>query len=364
MRITKLDGLRGIFSLMMIFYHYEHEYINETFYNFFLFREDYPFVEFFIVLSGFVIAYNYNVIESTSAFWTYLKKRFARLYPLLFFTAMLMFGLKVLTKMVFPALETDSFSLLNQELMEALLMVNSTPLLGKYFGIVSQSWSISSEMISYIIFGLVVLLFTKARRNYILGLVILGSGIFLWQNEYFFTMSDYGFVRGLISFSLGYFVWLLSHRKMKLPNGVEYLILPSLLTLFYLLNSLAGVEKQMFGMVTIPLFFSLVIFVLLKTDGFLSRFLDLKPIQFLGKISYSVYLNHIIIIVLIQTFAFDIIKIPQTDVNEIVVFFICVGITVLFSTFTYHYVERRLGKRLRKILLNDTMKTAIAPQQR
>ena len=60
MRINKLDGLRGIFSIMIVLLNYPQEFIPDWFtYNFFIF-ESYVFVDFFFVLSGFVISYNYG----------------------------------------------------------------------------------------------------------------------------------------------------------------------------------------------------------------------------------------------------------------------------------------------------------------
>jgi len=49
---------------------------NSFFYNAYL------FVDFFFVLSGFVIAYTYQNIDSWPAFGKFYKKRFFRLYPL------------------------------------------------------------------------------------------------------------------------------------------------------------------------------------------------------------------------------------------------------------------------------------------
>ena len=86
MRIKKLDGLRGICSLMVVIYHYSEDFLPDYLYNFFIIRESHTFVDFFFVLSGFVIAHNYHSLNNFKDLWTYLKKRFIRLYPLLFYT--------------------------------------------------------------------------------------------------------------------------------------------------------------------------------------------------------------------------------------------------------------------------------------
>ncbi|PQA60213.1 hypothetical protein C5O19_11525 [Siphonobacter curvatus] len=43
------------------------------------------FVDFFFVLSGFIIGYNYPYIETQESFQSFLTKRFYRIYPLHFF---------------------------------------------------------------------------------------------------------------------------------------------------------------------------------------------------------------------------------------------------------------------------------------
>ena len=85
MRIHKLDGLRGFCSLMVVFYHYPQSFLPDFIFRNFFIRESWSFVDFFFVLSGFVISYNYSTLSNPNDFWLYIKKRIIRLYPLLFF---------------------------------------------------------------------------------------------------------------------------------------------------------------------------------------------------------------------------------------------------------------------------------------
>ncbi len=48
MRINKLDGLRGIFSLMVVLFHYRSEYIPDFIHNNFIIRQSGYFVDFFL----------------------------------------------------------------------------------------------------------------------------------------------------------------------------------------------------------------------------------------------------------------------------------------------------------------------------
>ncbi len=359
MRITKLDGLRGIFSLMIVFLHYKEPLLPEYIYNSFLIRESYTFVDFFFVLSGFVISYNYHSLGTTEDFWIYLKKRFARLYPLLVFTVLISLTFILFTTYFFPQLRNniEPLSVHILKTLDSLTFLNSTPLLGSSSGTNPASWSISSEMISYIVFGLMAVLLVgrKMKIGFSIVLIVL-SCVFLYYSGKFFSNGEYGFLRGLVGFFSGYLVWNLSRLKFKLNNNLEYLIPVFLALILYRLNAIENTSNEglIFSMITIPLFFSLSILCLLKTDGLLSKMLDLKPIQFLGKISYSVYLNHSILILVFPRLVFKVFKLRETEFNQILVLIISIGIVLLFSSFTYIYVEKKGGKLLRKFLLQKS----------
>jgi peptidoglycan/LPS O-acetylase OafA/YrhL len=76
-RIRTLDGFRGIFALMIILDHANNNsFITK---NFIVRNSDY-FVDYFFVLSGFVISYNYtSKIKSFSSYKYFIKKRLIRL---------------------------------------------------------------------------------------------------------------------------------------------------------------------------------------------------------------------------------------------------------------------------------------------
>lgn len=350
MRITKLDGLRGIFSLMIFFHHYDVEFLPDLIYNNFLIRESFLSVDFFFVLSGFVISYNYNSINTIKSFWIYLKKRFIRLYPLLFFSTILFLGFKIISNTYFPlnVNKIEDVSLLIYQTFNTLLFTNSTPILGVVDGMNGPSWSISAEVISYIIFGLVSLYSIGRKRNLVLILIITLGVIFSILNRDHFTIGEYSFVRGLISFNLGYFVWFFSQRDFKLSNKLEYLIPVLFCVLIYKFHGLEGFTKQIFGLSIFPLFFGLSILIFIKTNGYLSKILNSSPFSFLGNISYSIYLNHFLLKLIIPRGFFVIIKIPQNSFTEILVFVFTIFTVIIFSYFTYKIVEKKGGQFLKR----------------
>ncbi len=357
-RIIKLDGLRGLFSLMLLLFHYRQNMLPDIIYNNFLIRESYLFVDFFFVLSGYVIALNYNKISNFQDIMQYFKRRFFRLYPLLLFTTVIFF-LYYIAGNIIKNYESGIFIFediivvdIKQKFLaflDTILLTNSTPLLGSTMGMNEPSWSVSTEFISYILFGFILLLFNGLLRNISIVIIILVASLYSYYNSSIFPFNgELGFLRGLISFNLGYFVWYFSYKKFRIPNFVEYLIPIILCALFYMLyfNSLDYlISKSVLAIFSIPVFFSLAIYILLYTNGFISKTLESSIFQKLGKISYSLYLNHFLIVMVLPKILFKALDLPHSFIVQIIVFCITLFVTVIYSHITFRYIEMKFNKR-------------------
>ena len=161
-RFLKLDGLRGLFALSVSLYHYPSQFVPDFFFNFFFVRSSWLFVDFFFVLSGFVIALNYNQIQSFDALVVFCKKRFIRIYPLLFYSVII-FLISYIILFYFLPNYVNYFNSNNATIQtfESLLLLNSTPILGTGTGINGPSWSISSEFLCYFYLGFFRWFFSK-----------------------------------------------------------------------------------------------------------------------------------------------------------------------------------------------------------
>lgn len=347
---------------MIVFYHYRQANLPDSIYSNFFIRESYTFVDFFFVLSGFVIAYNYNNIETKAQFSKYLKKRFARLFPLLFFSTTLFlfyviakeFSLSnsLIPSSHFGISEQLGYGHIIERYLDTLLFTNSTPILGNSNGINSPTWSISAEMISYFVFGLVMLWSKPKLKGLILSVIIITGAAFCVAQENYFNTGGTGFLRGLIAFNFGFFVWHLSKKNWSVPNWVEFVLPIVLVLLLYQLHELKGPPKEMFGLFTLPIFFSVFILLFLKSNGPISRILNGPKCRFLGEVSYSVYLNHLLFVTLVPKVLFKLLKIPQNSKTEIIVFVFTVSLVLAYSYLTYIWVERKLGRQLRHWLIS------------
>ena len=98
----------------------------------------------------------------------------------------------------------------------------------------------------------------------------------------------------------------------------------------------------------LPVFFSLFILIYTKTNGLISKILESSFFQFLGKISYSVYLNHALILIIVIKPAYRVFNITPTSFNQMMILFLVVLVTIIYSLFTYNYIEVKMKKYLMK----------------
>ena len=91
--IRSLDTLRTIAALLVVFVHI---CVPNSVTQIGFFKHTALAVDFFFVLSGFVIAMNYWEISGFQSVWRYGQSRFARIYPLHFLTLLVFLGVEVL----------------------------------------------------------------------------------------------------------------------------------------------------------------------------------------------------------------------------------------------------------------------------
>ena len=80
-RYEVLDGLRGVAAIMVIFFHIFETYARR--FGFQVIDHGYLAVDFFFVLSGFVIGYAYDDRWDRMSTWGFFKRRLVRLHPML-----------------------------------------------------------------------------------------------------------------------------------------------------------------------------------------------------------------------------------------------------------------------------------------
>ncbi len=338
MRFRAVDTFRGLAALMVIFFHLQHLPVLSG--NAFIAKSD-IFVDFFFVLSGFVITYSsYDRITNLSSIKPFMTRRFKRLYPLHLFTLLLVLLFEVfrygvdnyvvpLSNPVFAADKTGLAFLANLTLTQSLNLFDRTTWN-------APGWSISVEFYTYLIWAVCLVVF---RKNLVLlcGLCFSLIAYFIVRHHGSIIYNyDYGIVRCLYSFLLGMLTYRLSRRLGAVPGRWVYSVAEVLLLAFTLYAVSYFTHAQSWLM---PFLFAVVILLFSREQGVVSKMLAGDRMEFLGKLSYSYYLNHMIVLNSMDLLLFRIIKLPTSTLGQSIYILLCLLCVHLLSLFTYRHIE-------------------------
>lgn len=303
MRLVALDSLRGLAALIVVLLH-----INAASHvtEWTLIRQGWLAVDFFFVLSGFVITYAYiDKVESWPALFEFMLRRFGRVWPLHAFV-LLLFVASELLKLVLSqrGLPTHEPPFSGRYTVGAiganLFLVHSLGFheLETWNG---PSWSISVEFYTYLVFALGCLF---ARRRIVavaLGMIAIAVlGLWLWSPAYLLTTVGFGLERCLYGFFVGVLTALAFralHRRgwtIPMPTALEGAAVA--LAIGLALACAGDVAMTLLA----PIVFAAVVLVFGFETGRLSRILLKPALTWLGDRSYSIYMVHAFVIELLN----------------------------------------------------------------
>ena len=298
--VPALTGLRGVAALWVLAFHswvltnalpgLGHDLFG------ILAGAGYLGVDLFFVLSGFVIALNYapnRLHRSLVSYLEFLWKRLARIWPVHLATSILL-GVVILASVAVgvpltsvPALSEFFFSM-------TLTHAWAIPVPGVWNAV---SWSISSEWAAYLCFPAIAWFALRLRSRLAIvsvsATLFVALGLAIGAETYPRTMS-YGMHRVAAEFTAGvllFRLWQLSsYGRTSTTWGAA-----AATALFTLIVG-GGLLHTAVGFVTalqvLPVLAAVVVAGLAFGDGALVRCLSGGLMQYLGRISYSLYLAH------------------------------------------------------------------------
>lgn len=290
-RFDVLDAFRGLCALFVTVFHMNFigSITEATF-----FRASTLFVEFFFVLSGFVMAYGY-MNKTNLNFKNFVIKRTFRILPLHLVMFAIFLTIEVLLFYLYQQgidIKGEAFSGKNSvnEILPNLFLLQSWTYYTDKLSFNGPSWSISLEYYMYMIF-FVSLLFT-ARSKYLPALFITFIAFACYQQDQNIINKDA--LLGLQCFFMGNITYLIYEKTkaLKAQKSIFNLIELStlLLVVFFIVADFEG--KELYS----PFIFSLVVWAFAFERGSFSTLFKHKFLVFLGLISYSIYLTHYFII--------------------------------------------------------------------
>jgi len=358
-KFQSLESCRGVCALLVALYHLS---ANGHFYQFAAIRKGgFLGVAFFFVLSGFVMMHAYGRrITGLGSFRSFFLRRFGRLYPLHLAMLLVLLGIEFLKWFLVDGFHISSgtppFMGANSvpSLFANLFLLNGLGFLND-FTWNYPSWSISAELWAYCIF---FLLLVGARRGQLPGAFLIAglAGVALTMN----ALAGHPITAiegaGALSCIYGFFLGMICYEAFQSPirksvSPVVAEIVSTALVVAVFAFTVPLVE------IVAPIIFGFAIFCLAEEQGPVSKMLTTRALNWIGTISYSIYLVHFVLLSVMNGILrvvqskghFEIyhaipgIKDPMISIGSTWAMdglaIIYVGTLLLLSNLTYRYIE-------------------------
>jgi len=298
-----LDGLRGVAAITVVCFH-----IFEAFATSHLdqrINHGYLAVDFFFILSGFVIGYAYDDRWSKMSTKDFIRRRIIRLHPMVVMGAVLgaiMFYFQGCS--VWDVSSVTITALLGATLLNALLIPampgHEVRGLGEMFPLNGPSWSLFFEYIGNILYVLIIRKFSTKILALLVFIAGCGLATFAIAGPYGdicagFSLTEIeftaGFLRVLFSFSAG----LLLSRIFRPAHikGAFWICSITIVTLLAL-PRLGGAEhlwiNGLYDTICCVVIFPILVY--LGASGKSTDKYTTRLCRFLGDISYPLYTVH------------------------------------------------------------------------
>jgi peptidoglycan/LPS O-acetylase OafA/YrhL len=300
-----LDGLRGVASIVVIAFH-----VFETFSGGDRFRQiinhGYLAVDFFFVLSGFVVAYAYDDRWGKMTQWDFYKRRLIRLQPMVIMGTLI--GAVFFYFQISGAFPLIGGTPVWQMLLVMLVGFTLVPLpismdirgWQEMHPLNGPCWSLFFEYIANILYAVIIRRFSKTLLSifvflaacYLIQYLIMGGQgdvIGGWSIDK--TQLHVGFARLLYPFFSGVLLWRLGKKiHIKGAFAVCSLLIIAALAIPRVGDHdhvwMNGLYESLVIIVVFPLIVSI------GAGGSIKGKNSAKICKFLGDISYPLYITH------------------------------------------------------------------------
>ncbi|TNJ24790.1 acyltransferase [Aeromonas sobria] len=374
-----LTPLRGIAALMVVLFHarlllfpqWMEPIANHTQ----LIENGYLWVDLFFILSGVVLAHVYgeafNHRPRTIGYGRFLWLRLTRVYPLYLVTLVLLVGWELYKAQhgvgfyagpLFKMWEWEGMPPFGSPftpadaLPSAFLLLQVVTDHGLTWNF--AAWSLSVEWISYLLFPLLIpLAVTRSRWSHLAPLLALTVLAFIVHSRGTLDVTSGALAvgRGVSEFVLG--LWLLP--RVKAAKGLPMMQRDLPLLIAFVLP-FALMQFAMTPQLTLLLIGSYVLLIWISAaqgarQSPLLRLLDNRFTNWLGDLSYSIYLLHALVLLtgceLIHYLAPGLTEWWYAQTNPllgVVATLLMLAVLIGLSSLSYNLLERPLQRRLRR----------------
>lgn len=297
-RFLVLDSFRGLCALAVVLHHF---HATQSLSELGFFRQANYLVNFFFVLSGFVLCHIYaDRLDSPARLKRFVIARVCRLYPLHLATllaALLLEVAKLILESNGVGFSTSSFTGARapSEILPNLLLLQSWWPGFDQMSFNFPSWSISVEFYLYLLFAVIVATLPRLWRQTFVGLAAWGFVALYLQN----TLLAEGAWVGIACFFSGVMTYRLYDRLKDVSVNPCWATAIEAASLAIVVLAVTGSGRSQ--NISLSLLFCAVIGVFAFEAGAISRLLRGRLFKWAGTLSFSIYMTHTIILFVLTT---------------------------------------------------------------
>jgi peptidoglycan/LPS O-acetylase OafA/YrhL len=357
-----LNGIRFIAALMVIIQHLE------EFKRFFHLPSSYRYqtdlgglgVTLFFVLSGFLITYlllSEKYDFGTISLRDFYTRRVLRIWPLYYL--IIVIGFLVVPKFL-PFLQlaqNPPGSLNSQLLLDIFFLPNFSLLLFPSIMYVSQVWSIGVEEQFYLMWP-VLIKYSGNVLTILVSIVLLFPALTLVlskvvydlsltpgssRNAYFLLsfLKNFLFITRIDCMAVGGIgAWILFNKKQRVLNFMysrPVQVLAYILVLVFVVNE---VDFYFLNYLPYSILFAIIVLNLASNTKSVLH-VNSRPFDYLGKISYGIYMFHELAIVISMLALTRLLGLHLAPVYmNLAVYGMSIGLVILMSTLSYEFFEK------------------------
>jgi peptidoglycan/LPS O-acetylase OafA/YrhL len=359
MRLEGIDILRGLAVSVVILYHF-FELLglhNSTYYPFVISIGQIG-VPLFFVISGYLIyrSVDYSISNQStkSGLKQYFIHRIFRILPAYYFNFLIIF---ILAFYIFNTMDTWSSTFIQKQIFSHLTFTSYFLYQTSGLGINGAYWTLSIEMLWYILAPLLFLYLKKDRYFFILFIL---AFLYLWcidlgLFDFIFNLdksaSNYMAKLFFFSFQLpgqmiyfiaGIYIYKYSIGQYPMIPLLQYILFIFIIGIFIFLSN----QRFFLESFLIKNIFTLLAVASLFIIFYRHKRTELHFLAWIGKISYSLYLWHMPLLFLMKLFM------PLKDFSLLQITVVFLILLFIISSLSYYFIEE-YGFTLRKKFENS-----------
>jgi len=299
-----LDGLRGVAALLVVAFHLFETHSTSHFDQ--IINHGYLAVDFFFVLSGFVIGYAYDDRWRTMTTGGFFKRRLIRLHPMIIISMIIgAIAFFFQDSIVFKLQHDASILQVILVMLVGMTLMPIGPAMDirgwqEMYPLNGPAWSLFYEYVANILYALVVRRFSKSALGvlvFVAGAALIHFAVTMPQGDVIggWSLESEQLRVGITRLMYPFFAGLLLSRVVKVGSIKHAFLLCSMLVFIVLAMPRVGGPANtwangLYDSLCIIFLFPLIVY--LGASGSVSEGPGARVCQWLGGISYPLYIIH------------------------------------------------------------------------